>query len=758
MIIKDITNKDNVNLQNCDQEPIHIPGTIQPHGVLLAIDKATQLIKFCSGNSTEHLRFTHEQLLDKSIAEIFSKEINALNRLLLLPAGKVSSIKYAIAEKEVNLIVHATDDYLIIEVEPIHPETVNSDLVDLSADFVAAMEETQTLKELCDLVAVSIKRVTGYDRVMVYRFDEHYNGEVLSESKNEELESFLGLHYPHTDIPAQARQLYIKNQLRIIVDVNYSPVSIYTTAKNAGNEALDLSLSVLRSVSPIHIQYLQNMGVGATLTISLLLRGKLWGLIACHHYSEKYLSYDVRMSAKLLGHFITSQIDSRKLNEEYDMMNKLNHAVEHFSSKKVALKRESLVEIVNDPAILSVCNADGVAVYVNAAIYTSGKTPSDSIIKNIATHFQNTATFNTQSISKDVPELAAQLEALPGINFFSLRKQTQDCIIWFRKESTHDINWAGDPAKSIEKDKNGLSPRKSFELYCETVKDHSKRWLDAEINAASNFVNILERHINSILLAEEEEKQRLLANTLIQTNAELENINYISTHDLQEPLRKIQMTASVLLTDKEQEFSTDTLEKITKMNQFAGRMQLLIKDILKYTQLNYGTAAFEYVDLRELLQNIKLEMMETILEKKASIQIATLPKVNGVSFLIKQLFTNLLNNSLKFSDPARPCEIKISLEEGDFTLPIELKAPLNDYHIINYTDNGIGFNAADNEKIFKIFTRLMNSQKIVGTGIGLAICRKIMQTHNGYIFADGKPGEGSTFRIFFPKKLIETKN
>ena len=755
MNIKDITNRDNVNLQNCDQEPIHIPGTIQPHGLLLGIEKSTGIIKFCSGNSDVYLDVSYMDILNKNIEAVFSNNVSVLQKLSLDPVGKISSLKYSIGGREVNLIAHNTTDYLLIELEPLQPDTLSNDLVDLSAGFVVAMEETQTLKELCDLVAISIKKVTGYDRVMVYRFDENYNGEVLSESKNEELESFLGLFYPHTDIPAQARQLYIKNQLRMIVDVNYKPVPIYTTT-NVNNEGLDLSLSVLRSVSPIHIQYLQNMGVGATLTISLLLRGKLWGLIACHHYSEKYLPYDVRMSAKLLGHFITSQIDTRKLNEEYDVMNKLNNAVDHFGSKKISFTRESLLEIVNDPAILSVCNADGVAIIVNSSVYKSGRTPNDVVIRTIAEHFKNTKNYSTQSVLKNVPELNTHLNDFPGLNFFSLRKNTADCIIWFRKESMHDINWAGDPNKSIEKDKNGLSPRKSFERYCETVKDHSKKWLDAEINASANFVNILERHINSILLTEEEEKQRLLANTLIQTNAELENINYISTHDLQEPLRKIQMTASVLLNDKNQELSVDAVDKVTKMNQFAGKMQLLIKDILKYTQLNYGTAAFEYVGLKELLQNIEMEMGENMMEKTVDIAISDLPKVNGVAFLIKQLFTNLINNSIKFSDPSRPCEIKISIEENELALPIELKLPLNEYHIIKYVDNGMGFHSSDNEKIFKIFTRLGNSQKITGSGIGLAICRKIMQTHNGYIFADGKTNEGATFRIFFPKKLMET--
>ncbi|MBL7921561.1 MAG: GAF domain-containing protein [Bacteroidia bacterium] len=757
MIIKDIVNRDNVNLENCDQEPIHIPGTIQPHGFLLAIDLNTKKIKFCSGNVDVYLGIPHEKILDKNISEIFNEEASvSINALFTLSPGKVSVLKTSVAGNDFDFIAHNTDNYLIIEAEKQQDVTKTSDLVDLSRDFVTAMEDTQTLKELCDLVAVSIKKITGYDRVMVYRFDEQYNGEVLSESKNDDLEGFLGLHYPHTDIPAQARQLYIKNQLRVIVDVNYVPTAIFTT-ENVKNDALDLSLSVLRSVSPIHIQYLQNMGVGGTLTISLLLRGKLWGLIACHHYSAKYLTYDVRMSAKLLGHFITSQIDSRNLNEEYEIRNKVNQAVSHFGSQVYELNRNSLEKIINDPAILQVCNADGFAAVINHTIYKFGITPNDETIKLLSQQCENGQHFKTESLKTDLAKLELKDNDLPGINLFSFKKGSNDCLIWFRQESLRDVNWAGDPGKSIEKDKNGLSPRKSFALYQQTVKDHSKPWLESEISASSGFANFFEKHLNSVLLSEEEEKQRQLANTLIQTNAELENINYISTHDLQEPLRKIQMTASVLLGNKNEHISPDVLEKIVKMNQFAGRMQFLIKDILKYTQLNYGTAAFENVNLAELLRGIKSEMVESLVEKDAKLDVEEMPSVNGVSFLLKQLFTNLINNSLKFSDPSRLSTIKIALEKNAFKLPPAVDLSLTDYHIIKYTDNGVGFEPEDNEKIFKIFTRLYNSQSIVGSGIGLAICRKIMQTHNGYIFAEGKPNKGATFRILFPKKLMEIK-
>ena len=326
-------------------------------------------------------------------------------------------IKSRIAERHVDFISHCNDRHIILEAESDHREMASSDLLDLSGDLVLAMEVTTDLNALCDLVAVNIRKVTGYDRVMVYRFDKDYNGEVFAESRRDDLEPFLGLHYPHTDIPAQARELYIRNQLRIIVDMDYQPVPILTH-ENLSNTDLDLSLSVLRSVSPIHVQYLHNMGVGATLTISLVLRGRLWGLVACHHYSSKYLSYDVRMSARLLGHFITSQIDSRSLNEENDVRNKANQAVGYFGSKKYALSRVSIQEMVSDPQLLAVCNADGVAVVVQDVVYKSGAVPDDETVKHITSVLAGRKEVATDCLETELPLLVGG--DLPGLLYKSL--------------------------------------------------------------------------------------------------------------------------------------------------------------------------------------------------------------------------------------------------------------------------------------------------------------------------------------------------
>ena len=662
-------------------------------------------------------------------------------------------MKYAFSDKIVNLFAHSTKDWLIIELEPLNFDPPSAELVDLSTSLLSSMQETKTLKELCDLITKNIKMITGYDRVMVYRFDEHYNGEVFSESKNDELESFLGLHYPHTDIPAQARQLYLKNQLRLVADVNYTPVQIYTTTK-ATHASLDLSLAVLRSVSPIHIQYLQNMKVGATLTISLILRGKLWGLINCLHHSPLYLPYDKRLSTKLLANLITSQIDSRNLNEDYEVEMKLAHTIEHFVSKKFSFKRTSLLEIVNDPIILSTCNSDGVAIYFGGTIYKCGVTPEDHDVKNIANHLRNTTTFSTHHSDKDVPEIKNSLKNTPGINFFSLRKGDLNSIIWFRRESKYSINWAGDPSKSFNKTTDSLSPRRSFERYCEMVNDQSKVWLSSEIKTSSHFVNFLQQHINSILMNEEGE-QRSFANSLIQANAELENINYIFTHDLQEPLRKIKMTTSILIQNEDSELSVKTMEKILEISGFAGQMQTMIKEVLKFTRLNlsHAKANFEQITLKKIIENIKYGMLNMLTEKNADLSISELPEIIGNQFLIMQLFTNLIDNSLKFIDNSRNCKISINLIHDITLLPIELNSPISEFFIIRYTDNGIGFHPSENEKVFRIFTRIDNNQTTAASGIGLAICKKIMQIHNGYIFAQGNVNVGATFTMLFPKKL-----
>jgi len=750
MKTKDIVNRDIVNLTNCEHEPIHIPGSIQPHGFLIGIDENSKTITFCSGNSFEYCGLTYDFLLGKTFEEAFGETNRQLLSDYVAQFGLESSLhqKLMFQDRSFLCSIHKSGDTYIIEAEPEDSKNITHDSIySQSMKFVSYMNTTSTLQELCALVAKSTREITGYDRVMVYRFDKQYNGEVFAESCREDLEPFLGLHYPHTDIPPQARELYMRNLMRLITDINYTPVPIYTIDDGL-DKNLDLSISILRSTSPIHVEYLQNMGVGATLTISLIHRGRLWGLIACHHYSSKNLSPEIRLAAQLQGQFITSQIDVRQSNEEYEVARKTNIALEKLNALNLPPIAESFKIISLNPELLRICNASGVSMIISGNIYKNGLVPSDQDIISLAewlANYTNEKTFFTDKLIHFVPDMKPLCEQVSGIVYHPLGNGNS--IIWYRPETLTEVNWAGEPEKAIIRDHRGLHPRNSFNLWKQIVKFQSNDWLQPELNAAANYAHALEKQIGLLLLSREEEKYRKLSEKLRESNAELENINWISTHDLQEPLRKIQFFASVLLDEEAEKLPKKASESIQRMSNSANRMQTLLIDILKFTRIKNSVESFEHVELDGIVSEVISEMKDLIEENSAVIRVGKLPVVNGVPFLLKQLLSNLIQNSIKYASADRPPVIVIE------QLPERLRnadANNNFCDAIRLTDNGIGFPEQYAERIFNIFTRLHGHSEYKGSGVGLALCKKIMQNHGGAITAAGKPEEGAVFTIYFP--------
>ncbi|MBF4507755.1 GAF domain-containing protein [Flavobacterium sp. JLP] len=747
MKIKDIVNRDLVTLTNCEHEPIHIPGSIQPHGFLLGITLDWK-IDFCTGNISSFLDLKHDAVLGHKFSELFGSDAQKkLYHYLHNSKQLVFPLELELQEKSFQISIHKNGNTYIIEAEPL--STGKEQLADIYAQtiqFVSNMNNTRSLKELCALVAEGTREITGYDRVMIYRFDADYNGEIYAENCREDLEPFLGLHYPHTDIPVQARELYMKNQIRLIVDIGYEPVPIFTI-DDKENKNLDLSLSVLRSTSPIHVEYLKNMGVGATLTISLIHHDRLWGLIACHHYSAKNISPEIRLAAKLQGQFITSQIDLRQSNDEYEISRKTNKALERLMDLNLVMEHKSFERICANPELLKLCNASGVSICIGNTKYKNGLTPSDEeiekIIQQIHLH-EYGQTFSTNKLSNFVPDLV-DYKDVSGIIYHSLGNGNN--IIWYRPETVAEINWAGDPEKAIIIDSNGLHPRNSFNLWKQIIKHQSKIWLQPEINAASTFAHSLHNQIIMLLLSEEEEKYRNLSEVLRETNLELENINWISTHDLQEPLRKIQFIASKVLSDTNEIPSLSIIDSLQRVTKSANRMQNLLVDILKYTRIKNTKESVQKVSLNNIMEETIIEMRDIIFENKATVKFENLPEVHAVPFLMKQLFSNIMQNSLKYASLERLPEIHITASQ---------KPEINKYsnkvycHWISFSDNGIGFEQEYAESIFKIFTRLHTLEKYDGSGVGLALCKKIMQTSHGNIRAFGKLNKGTEIILYFP--------
>lgn len=750
MTIKDIVNRDIVNLTNCENEPIHIPGSIQPHGFLLGINSIHFTIDYCSSNTAAYINRAHTELMGKNFITVFGPENEMLLKQYITLESASSPLEMIINGQRFQCSVHLSGNTHVFEAEP---DNTNKDtlanLYNQTAQFVSYMNSTNTLKDLCQLAAEGTRSITGYDRVMIYRFDKEYNGEVFAESCNDTIEPFLGLHYPHTDIPPQARDLYMKNLLRLIVDVNYTPVPIYTI-DDTENKNLDLSLSVLRSTSPIHVEYLHNMGVGATLTISLIHRGRLWGLIACHHYSPKNLSPEIRLAAQLQGQFITSQIDVRQSNEEYEIARKSNIALEKLTSFDLPPIAESFKIISVNPDLLRLCNASGVSLLVSGKVYKNGVAPSDDDIKilsNWLSSYSNDSVFFTDKIINFVPDLKRVCEVVSGLVYHSLGNNNS--IIWYRPESLTEVNWGGNPEKAIVKDSRGLHPRNSFNLWKQVIKCRSNQWLQPELNTAANYAHALQKQISMLLLSNEEEKYRNLSELLKETNAELENINWISTHDLQEPLRKIQLISSKLIHKEGEAIPENIVDALQRMNGSANRMQTLLVDILKYTRIKYTEEAFETVALTNLVTDVLEELREIIKEKNAIVTHTELPVIKGIPFLLKQLFSNIILNSLKYSSAERDPVIAITAS----TKP-ETTARMGNklYYTIHLSDNGIGFEQQYAESIFNIFTRLHGITEYKGSGVGLALCKKIMQTHDGIISASGVPDEGAVFTLYFPEQ------
>lgn len=755
MIIKDIVNRNIVNLTNCEHEPIHLPGTIQPHGFLLGISDISWQIDFCSSNIFDYLGIKHTDVLGKTFTDVFGFQEKEILKAYIKNYGMqaVITLEMLLKGKLLQFTIHKSGSVYILEAEA-HPDNYEKivDAYSQTVQFISYMSDTSTLKDLCALVAKGTRDITGYDRVMIYKFDKDYNGEVYAESCNRFVEPFLGLNYPHTDIPVQARALYLKNLLRIISDVSYAPVPIYTSGQGDSN-SLDLSLSILRSTSPVHAEYLTNMGVKATLTISLIYKGKLWGLIACHHYSPKNITPQVRLAVQLQGQFITSQIDIRQANEEYDIAERSTNALQVLNTINLPPVFNSFTTIVNRPEMLTLCNAMGVSILLNGIIYKAGLTPSDDRIQYYShwcSVYSADTTFYTSKIVDFDSTVAHVSKVISGVIYHSLGNGNS--IMWYRPETLAEVNWAGDPKKSIIHDAKGMHPRNSFKLWKQIVKSTSTDWLQPEITASTGYAHSVQKLISIMTLTLEEEKYRSLSEVLKETNSELENINWISTHDLQEPLRKIQMIASHALGNEADVPSGAMIASLNKMTKSASRMQTLLLDILKYTRIKHVQESFVTTSLNTIMQQTLEDMNDIVTDNNVTITYSDLPVITAVPFLIKQLFSNIMHNSIKYASPDRAVVIKVTASMAPGITP-HLE---NHYgHWVTFSDNGIGFEQKYAESIFNIFSRLHSQNEYVGSGVGLALCKKIMQTNNGSISATGAPGKGAAITLYFPVDITQ---
>lgn len=505
------------DLTVCDREPIHLLGAIQSFGFLIAVSSDWQVNR-ASENLAEHLGVDWADAVGQPFDRVVSEQAvhDIRNRLAYLQGEdsveRLLRIRLKPDLAEYDVAIHFSHGVIIIEGEP--SGTVGHEDIGITVRSMLMRQSQAASMQNFQLSAVrQIRAITGFDRVMLYRFDHDGAGEVVAESVVSRRESFLGLRYPATDIPKQARALYIRNMLRVIADLQ-DPGSRILPERDLFGQPIDLSMSVLRSVSPVHIEYLSNMGVRASLSISVVCEGRLWGLIACHHYSPLRPTLEQRTAAELFGRMFSMMLESREREES---------AAYEQRSRAIADRLMAVVaqdaDLLHDPQWLgetigAAIPNDGVGVYLDGRLALSGMAPDDAQFRALARDLSRGAAsqiVTTDCLSRMHPPAAAYAERAAGMIAIPMSRSPRDYVILFRSEKVRAVRWAGDPDKAVDEDANGvrLSPRKSFEAWRELVQGVSEPFTSAEQRVAEAVRTSLLEVV--LLLAEGRESDRARA-------------------------------------------------------------------------------------------------------------------------------------------------------------------------------------------------------------------------------------------------------
>ncbi|MGB0100831.1 MAG: SpoIIE family protein phosphatase [Nocardioides sp.] len=503
-----------VDLTTCDREPIHIPGAIQPHGVLLALDTEHR-VQMASENSAELLGTAAADACGRTLADIVGAgpALVVADRVaaglpgtpLVLRLDAVSA-PAALAGVAVDVRLHRSGERLVVELEPLSGEDRAALSYHTARGAMARMASAGSVQDLAGHLAQEVRRITGFDRVMVYRFDPDWNGEVIAEERREDLNPFLGLHYPATDIPAQARRLYTVNWTRLIADLGYVPVPLHPVRDPGTGEPLDLSFSALRSVSPIHVEYLSNMGVTASMSVSLVVEDRLWGLVACHHYSGPHRpSHDARAAAEFIGQVASQVVVERERADAREAALETQAVMAGVTARVSAGADPPLQTLIDDPELLRLMNAHGAALCYDGELTTRGTVVEDELLRRIATVLESPLSYATQT--DEIAALVPELSGVPEVaGVLRIGSASDRWLLWLRPEREQVVDWGGDPTNKLIAAAEGpdvrLSPRKSFDKWRQVVRGRSLPWTTWQVDAADN----LGKHMIGLLLMRSREQ------------------------------------------------------------------------------------------------------------------------------------------------------------------------------------------------------------------------------------------------------------
>ena len=739
-----------VDLAECEREPIHVPGAIQPHGVLLSLRESDLVITQASVNALDVLGVDAQNLLQQPLIRFVDDAcMDHLREALGLKNVAVANpVRIELRNDQgpgFDGVLHRHSGTLIFELEP-HRTSEERAIQNAASNTGSALELLEGIPDiqtLCETTAEEVRRITGFDRVMIYKFDPEWNGEVIAEAKTEVIGSYLHHRFPASDIPTQARKLYTLNWIRLIPTVDYRPAGLLGTADLA--EPLDMSFSVLRSVSPIHLEYLKNMGVAASMSISLLHNGRLWGLVACHHRSPRYLPYVIRQNCQLIGQAASSQVRVQAATSNYSYHTErttirakfIEHVarVQHFAEGLTGFR----------PNLLDFVEASGAVVFWEDRYTTVGETPDEGTLERLRQWVRSRISgtlYWTDSLPSVYEAVAEWKDVASGLLALEILRERGCYVMWFRPEVVRTVTWGGNPNKAIDVDEQTgrINPRKSFEAWKQTVRLRSLPWAPHELDSVYELRNTLVSIANAEIEREQAEEQRVAREAAEAADRAKSEFLASMSHEIRTPLNGVLGTAELLLDTQ----LTPEQRDYAQMVRSSGETLLrVLNDILDYSKVEARQVQLENLDfnlraeVEEVAQLLAGGAQSKGLELVDFVDPAIPTALRGDPFRLRQVLTNLVANAIKFT------------EQGEITLFARLVEETSERVTVRFEvrDTGIGMTPQEQEGLFKAFSQASSAtaRRYGGTGLGLAISKRLVELMRGRIEVDSEQGRGSTF-------------
>ena len=740
-----------VDLTTCEGEPIHIPGRVQDYGVVLVLDPARLRIELVSTNVEAHFGTPPEEVVGKELSEWAAEDLlaavqseGALPRPeAQLPAHLVhcGSLRGAIHGEA---LLHGSGGRLVLELLPMRGSPDNKSVARTNQwvrTLLLSLEGSATLLGFCRDFASCVRELSGYDRVMVYRFAPDWHGEVVAESKRADLAPFLGLHYPASDIPAQARELIQINPSRLNASIDAADATFHPSDRLPDGGPLDLSLSYLRGTSPIHIEYLQNMGVRASLVIALTTQGRLWGLVACHHYAgPRTLDHAKRFALELLAQSAGSRLlafesEARRLAQER-AERALAEAVERLT------RYRSLLDATRGCAP-ELVDADGFLAVLQGERVRAGAPPEDSFCDQLLRWLEgqelSQEVFASDHLGDEFPPALDHTGTAAGLLAIRIGRSDPSWLLWFRGEQIQTVNWAGEPHKPLRIGPNGLRlhPRGSFALYKEERRGRSKPWTETARRTAERLRSAL----LDVLSRERTELQQR-ARDLAAKNTALDAFSSSASHDLRAPLRGMNHLLEFIREDGG-ELGEAVEGHLAGMRRLTRRMDALVTGLLDYARLGEAELKLGECDLDAIVGRVLDDLEQQRSDVSGEVEVLpALPTIRSWSFGVERVLSNLIGNALKYGgEPPR--------------VEIGQRASAQGRVEIYVQDHGPGIAADAAERIFEPFVRAVRRGSSGGSGLGLAIVRRILERLQGKIWVESVTGGGARFVVELPERLAE---